>query len=137
MTGSKLVLGNQECQNSRPCLGRDLRRHLILLVTLCWFSKCSLGALGVPKTCLVLYKIQRVFLVTLLLYLLVVLVARFVCVILPVAIPVAIVALIVILIVYKCRKKKRAKQAAQGKVQAEAQEPDKEIKEADHEQNDT
>ena len=71
VTGSKLVLGNQECQNSRPCLGRDLRRHLILLVTLCWFSKCSLGTLGVPKTCLLLYKTQIIFLVTLMLYLLV------------------------------------------------------------------
>lgn len=72
VTGSKpFPLAYQECHNSRPCLGRNLRKHLLILVAQYWtcFSRCGLGTPGVPKALSVVHEVKIIFIVTLMQYL--------------------------------------------------------------------
>lgn len=72
VTGSKpFPLAYQECHNSRSCLGRNLRKHLLILVVQYWtcFSRCGLGTPGVPKALSVAHEVKIIFIVTLMQYL--------------------------------------------------------------------
>lgn len=76
VTGSKLVLccfpvAYPECYNAGPCLERDLRRRLLILVMRywMWLPKCVLRTLGLPKTRSAVREIKMSFITTLMQYL--------------------------------------------------------------------